>query len=201
MQLERICRPMVLRTLVTSVTGLAILQETARKQNQVILIGGPATFHAKTGLGASFAPCLWAAGTNMMISQVLENQSHWSLVIWTEGLVTSPAKMGLDASFCPFLWDAGTNMITFQADAVLLEGQLLSAIGAMDLATLLVIVQHLLESAEVLCQEVEAQFEGQWFTQETESSTRPRWSATSATGLVTLLETVLEVAEGLRSAV
>ena len=44
----------------------------------------------------------------MMISQVVESLSHWSQVIWTEGLETSPAKMGLDASFCPFLWDAGT---------------------------------------------------------------------------------------------
>ena len=89
----------------------------------------------------------------------------------------------------------------FQVVEVLLEGQLLSAIAAMDLATLLAIVQHPLESAEALCQEVEAQFEGQWFTQETESSTRPHWSATSATGLVTLPETVQEVAGGLKNVV
>ena len=89
----------------------------------------------------------------------------------------------------------------FQVVEVLLEGQLLSAIVAMDLATLLAIVQHRLESAEVLCQEVEAQFEGQWFTRADQSSTRPHWSATFATGLVTLPETVQEFAEGLRSAV
>jgi len=136
-----------------------------------------------------------------MISQVVESQSHWSQVIWTEGLVTSPAKMGLDASFSPFLWDAGTYTMIFQVDEVLLEGHLLSAIAAMDLATLLAIVQHPLESAEALCQEEEDQLEGQWFTPETESSTRPHWSATSATGSVTLPGTVLEVVEGLKSAV
>ena len=89
----------------------------------------------------------------------------------------------------------------FQVVEVLLEGQLLSAIAAMDLATLLATVQHQLESAEVLCQEVEAQLEGQWFTRETESSTRPRWSAIFATGLVTLPETVQEVAVGPKNAV
>ena len=100
----------------------------------------------------------------------------------------------------PYCW-SGTNTTIFQVVGVLLEGQLLSAIVAMDLATLLATVQHQLESAEVLCQEEEVQFEGQWFTQETESSTRPHWSATSATGLVTLPETVQEVVAGLKSAV
>jgi len=161
MQLERIRRPTVLQTLVTSVTGLVILLETAQKQSQAILTGDLATSRAKTGLGASFAPCLLAAGTNMMISQVEESRSHWSQVIWTEGLETSPAKMGLDASFCPFLWDAGTNTMIFQVVEVFLEVQQLSAIGAMDLATLLATAQHRLESAEVLCQGVEVQFEGQ----------------------------------------
>jgi len=192
---------MVLQTLVTSVIGLAILLETAQKQSQAILTGDLATSRAKTGLGASFAPCLLAAGTNMMISQVEESRSHWSQVIWTEGLETSPAKMALDASFSRFLWDAGINTMIFRVDGVLLEGQLLSAIGAMDLVTLLAIVQHPLESAEALCQEEEAQFEGQWFTQETESSTRPRWSATFATELVILPETVLEAEEDQKSAV
>ena len=56
---------------------------------------------------------------------------------------------------------SGTNTMIFQAVEVLLEVQLLSAIAAMDLATLLAIAQHRLESAEALYQEVEAQFEGQ----------------------------------------
>jgi len=197
---ERIHRPMVIQTLATSATSLAILQDTAQKQSQVILTGGPGTFPAKTGLGASFVRCLLAAGTNMMISQVVENWSHWSQVILTGGLAISPAKMGLDASFCPFLLAAGTNTMIFQVDEVLLEGQLLSAIAAMDLVTLLVTVLHQLESAEVLCQEEEDQFEGRLFTLAESSSTQPLWSVTSATRLDTLPETVPEVEEGLKSA-
>ena len=44
----------------------------------------------------------------MMISQVVENRTCWSQLIWTGGLEISPAKMGLDASFCPSLLAAGT---------------------------------------------------------------------------------------------
>ena len=43
--------------------GLVISQGTAQIRSQVIWIGGPETFPAKTGLGASFVRCLWAAGT------------------------------------------------------------------------------------------------------------------------------------------
>ena len=59
-----------------------------------------------------------------------------------------------------FCW-LGINTMIFQ---VLLEGQLLSAIAAMDLVTLHAIVPHRPEFAEVHCQEVEAQLEGQWLT-------------------------------------
>ena len=45
----------------------------------------------------------------MMISQVVENRTCWSQLIWTGGLEISPAKMGLDASFCPSLLAAGTS--------------------------------------------------------------------------------------------
>ena len=94
----------------------------------------------------------------------------------------------------------GTNTMNFQVDEVLLGGQLLSAIAAMDLVTLLATVQHQLEFAEALCQEVEGQFEGQWFTPAESNNTQPLWSATSATRLDTLPETVPEVEEGLKSA-
>jgi len=197
---ERIRRPMAIQTLATSATSLVISQGTAQIRSQVIWIGGPETFPAKTGLGASFVRCLWAAGTNMMISQVVENRTCWSQLIWTGGLEISPAKMGLDASFCPSLLAAGTNTMNFQVDEVLLGGQLLSAIAAMDLVTLLATVQHQLEFAEALCQEVEDQFEGQWFTPAESSSTRPLWSVTSATRLDTLPVTVPEVEEDLKSA-
>ena len=88
----------------------------------------------------------------------------------------------------------------FQADEVLLGGQLLSAIVAMDLVTLLVTVQHQLEFAEVLCQEVEVQFEGQWVTPAENHSTQLHWSVTCATRLVTSPETVSEAAEAPKSA-
>jgi len=161
--------------------------------------------HAKMGLGANFCCSLSAAGTNMMILQLVEvllggqNWSHRAQVIWTEDLVTLPAKMGLRASFCRSLWAAGTSMMIFQVVEVFLEGHLLSAIAAMDLVTLRAIVQHRLEFAEELCQEVEVQFEGQWLTR-AENNTRPRWSVTSATGLATLPETVSEAAVVPRSA-
>ena len=82
--------------------------------------------------------------------------------------------------------------MNFQADEVLLGGQLLSAIAAMDLVTLRVIAQHRLEFAEVLCQEVEVQLEGQWLTTAENSSTQPHWSVTCATGLDTSPGTVSE---------
>ena len=83
---------------------------------------------------------------------------------------------------------------------VLLEGQPLSAIAAMDLVTLRGIAQHRPEFAEVLCQEVEVQFEGQWLTTAENSSTQPHWSVTCATGLDTLPGTVSEAVEAPKSA-
>ena len=83
---------------------------------------------------------------------------------------------------------------------VLLEGQPLSAIAAMDLVTLRAIALHRPEFAEVLCQEVEAQLEGQWLTTAENSSTQPHWSVTSATGLATSRGTVSEAEVALKSA-
>ena len=83
---------------------------------------------------------------------------------------------------------------------VLLEGRPLSAIAAMDLVTLRGIAPHRPEFAEVLCQEVEAQSEGQWLTTAENSSTQPHWSVTCATGLATLPGTVSGVAVALKSA-
>ena len=123
-----------------------------------------------------------------------------------EDLATSHAKMGLAANFCLSLLAAGifqqnmdqvllihaallvgTNTMTLQ---VFLEGQPLSAIAAMDLVTLRVIVQHQPEFAEVLCQEAEVQSEGQWVTPAENHSTQLHWSVTCATRLVTSPETV-----------
>jgi len=53
---------MVHQTIATSVTGLATFLDTAQTQSQAILTGDLATSPAKTGQGASFAPCLLAAG-------------------------------------------------------------------------------------------------------------------------------------------
>ena len=91
---------------------------------------------------------------------------------------------------------SGTNTTTFQ---VVLEGRLLSAIAAMDLVTLHGIVQHQLEFAEVLCQEVEVQFEGQCLPPAENLSTQPHWSATCATRLDTLPETVPEAEVALKN--
>jgi len=194
---------MVLQTLATVATGLVILQETAQMRSPVIWTEDLATLPAKMGRGANFCCSLWAAGTFMMILQVVEvflegqNWSLWAQVIWIEDLATSHAKMGLAANFCPSLSAAGTNTMIFQ---VLLEGQPLSAIAAMDLVTLRGIAQHRPEFAEVLCQEVEAQFEGQWLTTAENSSTQPHWSVTSATGLATSPGTVSEAVEAPKSA-
>jgi len=162
-----------------------------------------ATLPAKTGRGANFCCSLWDADTNMMIFQVvgvfLEGQ-NWNLraqVIWIEDLATSHAKMGLAANFCLSLLAAGTNTMTLQ---VFLEGQPLSAIAAMDLATLHVIVQHQPEFAEVLCQEAEVQFEGQWVTPAENHSTQLHWSVTCATRLAISPETVSEAAVAPKSA-
>ena len=87
--------------------------------------------------------------------------------------------------------------MTFQ---VVLEGLLLSAIAAMDLVTLHGIVQLQLEFAEVLCQEVEVQFEGQCLPPAESLSTQPHWSVTCATRLAISPETVSEAAVAPKSA-
>ena len=71
----------------------------------------------------------------------------------------------------------------------------------MDLVTLRAIVQHRLEFAEALCQEVEVQSEGHWLNPAKNKLTRPLWSVTFATKWATLPETVSEGAVGLKSAV
>jgi len=194
---------MVLQTLAIVATGLVILQETAQMRSPVIWTEDLATLHAKMGRGANFCCFLWAAGIYMMIFRAVEvflegqNWSLWAQVIWTEDLATSHAKMGLAANFCRSLSAAGTNTMILQ---VFLEGQPLSAIAAMDLVTLRAIVQQRLGFAEVLCQEVEVQFEGQWLTPAENSSTQPHWSVTCATGLDTSPETVSEAAVAPKSA-
>lgn len=133
---------MVLQTLATAATSLDILQGTAQNRSSVIWTAILATSHAKMGLPASFCCSLRAAGTNMMILQVVEvllggqTLSHWTPVIWTADLAISHAKMGLGASFCCSLRAADTNMMILQ---VFLEGQTMShwapVIWTEDLAT------------------------------------------------------------------
>ena len=83
---------------------------------------------------------------------------------------------------------------------VLLEGQPLSAIAAMDLVTLRAIAQHRPEFAEVLCQEAEVQSEGQWVTPAENHSTQLHWNVTCATRLAISPETVSEAAVAPKSA-
>lgn len=195
---------MVLQTLATAATSLDIFQGTAQNRSWVIWTAILATSLARMGLAASFSCFLKAAGTNTMTLKVLlegQTLSHWTPVIWTEDLAISHAKMGLGASFCRSLLAAGTNTTIFQVVEVFLEGhQQLSAIAAMDLVTLRAIVQHRLEFAEALCQEVEVQSEGHWLNPAKNKLTRPLWSVTFATKWATLPETVSEAAVGLKSA-